>query len=99
MTRRHWLNHGTPASQGRRRALHMVFVFALAVAARVLYFLVLSPISPEWSPEVLPRNGYLAIATNLVAGHGYSIGSLLTYFPAGGLVPTAARSPVPVFML
>jgi len=79
--------------------LHMLFVFALAVAARVLYFVVLSPISPEWSPEVLPRNGYLAIATNLVAGHGYSIGNLLTYFPAAGLVPTAARSPVPVFML
>ncbi len=77
----------------------MALVFALAVAARVLYFFVLSPTHPEWSPAELPRNGWLTIATNLANGDGYSIGSLLTYFPAGQLVPTAARSPVPVFAL
>jgi len=77
----------------------MALVFALAVTARVVYFLVLSPTSPEWSPEVLPRDGWLTIATNLARGHGYSTNSLLTYFPVDRLVPTAARSPVPVLLL
>jgi len=77
----------------------MAFVFALTVAARVIYFLVLSPTSPEWSPSVLPRDGWLGIATNLATGQGYTTNSLLTYFPVGHLVPTAARSPVPVLVL
>lgn len=76
----------------------MAFVFALTVAARVIYFLVLFPTSPEWSPSVLPRDGWLSIATNLATGHGYTSNSLLTYFPIGHLVPTAARSPVPVLV-
>lgn len=77
----------------------MALVFALAVVARVVYFLVLSPTSPEWSPETLPRDGWFTIATNLAHGHGYSTNSLLTYFPVDRLVPTAARSPVPVLLL
>ena len=77
----------------------MALVFVLTVVARVIYFLVLSPTSPEWSPSALPRDGWLAIATNLATGRGYSIGSLLTYFTTDTLVPTAARSPFPVLVL
>ena len=77
----------------------MAFIFTLAVAARVVYFLVLAPTSPEWTPDALPRNGWFTIAVNLAHGHGYSTNSLLTYFPTDRLVPTAARSPVPVLLL
>lgn len=44
-------------------------------------------------------NGWLEIARNLSAGRGYSEHSLLTYFPVDKLIPTAARSPIPVFIL
>jgi hypothetical protein len=76
----------------------MALVLALTVAVRIGYFVVLAPTTPDWSPEALPRNGWLTIATNLANGQGYTTGSLLTYYPAGRLVPTAARSPVPVLL-
>ncbi len=75
----------------------MLLVFALAVLARVAYFIVLSPTMP-WDPANLPRNGYLQIATHLVNGEGYSTRNLLTYYRVDDIVPTAARSPVPVLV-
>jgi hypothetical protein len=74
----------------------MVWLFALTVLVRIVYFVVLAPSTPIWTADQLQRNGYLAIAKHLVAGEGYSIGKLLTYYSVGHLVPTAARSPVPV---
>jgi hypothetical protein len=53
---------------------------------------------PEWTRAAMPRNGYLSIAQHLVKGEGYTTRDLLTYYPVGHLVPTAARSPVPVLM-
>jgi hypothetical protein len=40
----------------------------------------------------------LTIARNMLAGDGMSSKELLTYYPAGHLVPTAARSPLPIVM-
>lgn len=54
---------------------------------------------PEWQPENIPRNGWFAIAQNLVAGRGYTVDQLLTYFPTAQPVPTAARGPLPVLFL
>ena len=82
------------AGRGRR----MLLVFALTVFVRVVYFAVLSPTEPNWTYKGIQRNGYLAIAQNLVDGKGYSTRNLLTYYPAGRLVPTAARSPMPVLV-
>lgn len=85
------------AVRHKARARHMLFVFTLTVLARVVYFIVLSPSMP-WDRENLPRNGYLQIATHLINGEGYSTRNLLTYYPVDHVVPTAARSPVPVFV-
>jgi hypothetical protein len=79
------------------RARRMLLLFMLAVLARVVYFIVLSPSMP-WDRENLPRNGYLQISEHLVNGEGYSTRSLLTYYGVDRVVPTAARSPVPVFV-
>jgi len=76
----------------------MAFLFGLTVLVRVVYFIVLSPSTPIWTRDELPRNGYLQIAEHVVAGEGYSTRSLLTYYGIDRLVPTAARSPVPVFV-
>jgi hypothetical protein len=75
----------------------MVLIFGLTVLLRVIYFIVLAPSHPDWNREEIPRNGYLEIAQHLVDGEGYSSRNLLTYYRADGLVPTAARSPAPVF--
>jgi hypothetical protein len=80
------------------RARRMVLLFAFAVLVRVVYFIVLAPSTPIWERDVLPRNGYLQIAEHLVNGEGYSSKNLLTYYTVDGLVPTAARSPVPVLV-
>jgi hypothetical protein len=76
----------------------MVLLFALTVLVRVVYFIVVSPSMEDWTPEGIRRNGFLTIATHLVNGEGYSTRNLLTYYSAGRLVPTAARSPVPVLV-
>lgn len=76
----------------------MLLIFALTVIVRVVYFVVLSPSEPNWTYKGIQRNGYLAIAQNVVDGHGFSSKDLLTYYPAGRLVPTAARAPVPVIL-
>jgi hypothetical protein len=73
----------------------ILLLFALTVLVRIVYFMVLSPSMP-WDRENLPRNGYLQIATHLVNGEGYSTRNLLTYYRVDDIVPTAARSPVPV---
>lgn len=80
------------------RARRMLLLFALTVALRVLYFIVLSPSTPIWNRDVLPRNSYLSIAQRLVDGQGYSNRRLLTYYPVDRAVPTAARSPLPVLV-
>jgi hypothetical protein len=76
----------------------MVLLFGLTVLLRVVYFVVLSPSTPLWDRDEIPRNGYLQIARHLIDGEGYSTRNLLTYYSADRLVPTAARSPVPVFV-
>jgi hypothetical protein len=76
----------------------MMWLFALTVLVRVVYFVVLSPSTPVWSRDEQQRNGYMAIATHLVKGEGYTTRKLLTYYPAGRLVPTAARSPAPILV-
>jgi hypothetical protein len=80
------------------RARRMVFLFGLTVVIRVVYFIVLSPSTPLWDREAIPRNGYLQIAQHLVDGEGYSTRNLLTYYRVDGIVPTAARSPLPVLV-
>ena len=74
-------------------------IFCTAFLARVLFFLALRKNNRMWTPEEIGINGWLDIAKNLAAGNGYSQSSLLTYFPVGHLVPTAARSPVPLIAL
>ena len=78
------------------RARRMIWIFALAVAARIVYFMVMAPVTPDWDPKPIQRNGFLTIAQNVLDGEGFSTNELLTYYPAGRLVPTAARSPLPV---
>jgi hypothetical protein len=74
----------------------MLWIFALAVAARIVYFMVMAPHTPDWDPKPIQRNGFLTIAQNLLDGEGFSTNQLLTYYAAGRQVPTAARSPLPV---
>lgn len=83
-----------PASRVRRMAL----LFGLTVLVRVVYFIVLSPSMPIWDREGIQRNGYLDIAGHIVAGEGYSSQHLLTYFAVDQVIPTAARSPLPVLV-
>ena len=78
------------------RVRRMIWIFALAVAARIVYFMVMAPFTPDWDPKPIQRNGFLTIAQNVLDGEGFSTNELLTYYPAGRLVPTAARSPLPV---
>ena len=74
----------------------MIWLFAFAVAVRIVYFMVMAPQTPDWDPKPIQRNGFLTIARNLVDGQGFSDKELLTYYPVGHLVPTAARSPLPI---
>ena len=77
----------------------LTILFAGVFALHALFFFSMRHVYPEWEPAEIPRNGWLTIAQNVVAGHGYVTPALLTYFPAGDLVPTAARGPVPVYFL
>jgi len=86
------------ASTPERRGRRMLWLFGLTVLVRIVYFVVLSPSMPDWTREGIQRNGYLDIAQHLVNGDGYSTTDLLTYYRVGHLVPTAARSPLPVLV-
>ena len=78
------------------RVRRMIWLFVLAVAVRVVYFMVMAPYTPDWDPKPIQRNGFLTIARNILDGEGISYKELLTYYPVGHLVPTAARSPLPI---
>jgi len=86
---------GSPLSD-RTHARRMVWLFALAVAVRIAYFMVMVPYTSDWDPKPIQRNGFVTIAGNVLDGQGFSTRDLLTYYSAGHLVPTAARSPLPV---
>ena len=87
----------TAINKARMRR-YMALLFGLAVLVRVVYFFALLPFEPNWSYEGIQRNDYLTIAKHVVNGEGYSIKALLTYYNVGHLVPTAARTPVPVLV-
>ena len=80
----------------RTRVRRMIWLFALTVAVRIVYFMVMAPHTPDWDPKPIQRNGFLTIARNVLDGEGFSDKELLTYYPVGHLVPTAARSPLPI---
>ena len=74
-------------------------IFCCAFTARVLFFLVFRKDNRMWTPAEIGINGWLDIARNVADGKGYALSSLLTYFSVGRLVPTAARSPIPILVL
>ena len=74
----------------------MAWIFGLTVAVRIVYFMVMVGYTSDWDPKPIQRNGFLTIAQNVLDGEGFATRSLLTYYPAGQLVPTAARSPLPI---
>ncbi len=77
-----------------------LFIFLLTFLARLIFYLVMKQFNAHsWSFEHIGVNGWLPIAQNLVAGKGYTIDTLLTYFSVNHLVPTAARSPLPILIL
>ena len=77
-----------------------LFIFVLAFAARVIFFIAMRKIEPHlWNAGDMGINGWLEIAQNLAAGKGYSTQMLLTYFPLDHLAPAAARGPLPVLLL
>ena len=82
----------------RARLRRMIWLFAFAVAVRIVYFMVMAPYTSDWDPKPIQRNGFLEIARNVLDGQGMSSKELLTYYSAGHLVPTAARSPLPVLV-
>ena len=82
----------------RTRVRRMCWLFAFAVAARIVYFMVMAPYTSDWDPKPIQRNGFMEIARNVLDGDGFSSKELLTYYAAGHLVPTAARSPLPVLV-
>ncbi len=73
-------------------------IFVTAFAARAVFFLIFSSSNPSWISNI-GINGWLEIAQNLASGNGYTTRHLLTYFEVDHLVPTAARSPLPVLIL
>ena len=87
----------TPLSD-RSRLRRMLWLFAFAVAVRIVYFMIMAPYASDWDPKPIQRNGFLTIARHVLAGDGMSSMELLTYYPAGHLVPTASRSPLPVLV-
>ncbi len=77
-----------------------LFIFLLTFLARLTFYLVMKQFSGHsWSLEHIGVNGWLEIAQNLATGKGYTIDTLLTYFPVHHLVPTAARGPLPILFL
>ncbi len=97
MLKSSWLR--PPITSGlsdRARVRRMVWLFGLAVVVRIVYFIVMAPFTSEWDPRPIQRNGFLTIARHVIAGEGFSTTHLLTYYRADRLVPTAARSPLPV---
>ena len=84
------------SSSGRTRMRRMAWIFGLTVAVRIVYFMVMVGYTADWDPKPIQRNGFLTIAQNVLDGEGFTTRSLLTYYPAGQLVPTAARSPLPI---
>jgi len=86
---------GSPLSD-RTHVRRMVWLFALAVAVRIAYFMIMVPYTSDWDPKPIQRNGFVTIARNVLDGQGFSTRELLTYYSAGHQVPTAARSPLPV---
>jgi hypothetical protein len=85
-----------PVLGGRARVKRMAWIFGLTVAVRIVYFLVMAPYTADWDPKPIQRNGFLAIARSVLDGEGFTTRDLLTYYPAGQVVPTAARSPLPI---
>jgi hypothetical protein len=83
---------------GKARMRRMLWLFALAVAVRIIYFMVMAPHTPDWEPKAIQRNGFLTIARHVLDGDGLSTRELLTYYRVGHLIPTAARSPLPVLV-
>ncbi len=88
------LFHPTKHLEYQKAAL----IFVTAFAVRAVFFLVFSPANPSWIYNI-GINGWLEIAQNLASGDGYTTRHLLTYFEVDHLVPTAARSPLPVLVL
>ena len=85
-----------PVLGGRARVKRMAWIFGLTVAVRIVYFLVMAPYTADWDPKPIQRNGFLSIARSVLDGEGFTTRELLTYYPAGQVVPTAARSPLPI---
>jgi hypothetical protein len=81
---------------GAARRRRMALLFGLTVLVRIVYFVVMSPYTSDWDPKPIQRNGFLTISRHLLNGEGMSTTDLLTYYPVGHLVPTAARSPLPI---
>jgi hypothetical protein len=46
----------------RTRVRRMIWLFAFAVAVRIVYFMVMAPHTPDWDPKPIQRNGFLTIA-------------------------------------
>ena len=90
--------HADAPRCGNVRVRRMIWLFALAVAVRIVYFMVMAPHTPDWDPKPIERNGFLTIARHVLDGEGFSTTQLLTYYSVGRLVPTAARSPLPVLV-
>jgi hypothetical protein len=86
----------TAPISSRTRARRMLWLFALTVVVRVVYFMVMAPYTSDWDPRPIQRNGFLSIARNVLDGDGFTGSQLLTYYSAGREVPTAARSPLPI---
>ncbi len=82
----------------RHKYKDTALIFLTAFFARAVFFLILRHDNPLWVLNI-GINGWLEIAQNLAAGDGYTTRHLLTYFEIDHLVPTAARSPLPVLVL
>lgn len=74
-------------------------IFTCAFLVRAAFYLLFIKANPFYFDTEISINHWLTIAQNLLAGRGYSEHALLTYFPVSGFHPTAARGPVPVFVL
>ena len=91
----------TPQTRAAPGPMRLAGLFLAVFVAHVVFFAVMRSHYPEWIPEEIPRNGWYSIAKNVAAGRGFTLDSLLTYFPTsdGRLVPTASRGPVPILFL
>lgn len=77
----------------------IVLIFVTAFAARALFFFLFRHENSMWSLRGIGINGWFGIAERLALGRGYTEEALLTYFKTDHLVPTAARSPLPILIL